>query len=142
MYTHLVALSTFLILSSGLVAARPLRPSPVYQYRREAAMTPAPAHIQPYHPGLAVVERSPPLAKFPAAPGPQAIRPRAISRRFIKDADFASGASLPPAIFDKSVHKRAKDLPGAGDTTFRVNRFGAKVPSKLPPGVTPTQGTR
>jgi hypothetical protein len=55
MYTHLVALSVFLILSSGFVAARPLRPSPVYQYRRQAAMTPAPARIQPYHPGLAVV---------------------------------------------------------------------------------------
>ncbi|KAF8265248.1 hypothetical protein EI94DRAFT_1736351 [Lactarius quietus] len=141
MYTHLLALSAFLILTSGFVAARPLRPSPVYQYRREAAMTPAPARIQPYHPGLAVVERSYPPAKYLVAPGPQAIRPRAISRRFIKDADFASGSS-PSAFFDKSVHKRAKDLPDAGDTTFRVNKFAANVPSKLPRDVTPTQSIR
>ena len=141
MYTRLLALSVFLVLSSGLVAARPLRPSPVYQYRREAAMTPAPARFQPYHPGLAVVERSPPPPRSPIAPGPQAIRPRVIWRRFIKDADFASGPS-PPAFLDKSVHKRANDIPGTGDTTFRVNHFGAKVPSKLPPGATPTQPTR
>lgn len=141
MYTHLVALSVFLILSSGFVAARPLRPSPVYQYRREPAMTPAPARILPYHPGLAVVQRSPPPAKFPAASGSNTIWPRAISRRFIKDADFASGPS-PPTFFDKSVHKRAKDIPGTGDTTFRVNNFAAKVPSKLAPGVTPTQPIR
>ncbi len=141
MYTHLVALSTFLILSSGLVAARPLQPSPVYQYRREAVMTPAPAHIQPYHPGLAVVGRSPSLVKFPVAPGSQAKRLRAVSRRFIKDADYASGSG-PPAFFYKSVHKRAKDLPGTGSTTFRVNHFAAKVPPKLPSGVTPAQQTR
>lgn len=141
MYTHLVALSVFLILSSGLVAARPLRPSPAYEYRRAAAMTPAPAHIQPYHPGLAIVERSPSSAKYPVTPGSQPIWPRGISRRFIKDADFASGSS-PSAFFDKSVHKRAKDLPGTGSTTFRVNNFAEKVPSKLPAGVTPRRYTR
>ncbi|KAI9463720.1 hypothetical protein BJY52DRAFT_1253331 [Lactarius psammicola] len=140
MYTHLVALFTFLILSSGFVAARPLQPSPVYQYRRAAAMTPAPAHVQPYHPGLAFVGRSPSPAKFPVAPGSQAKWPRAVSRRFIKDADFASGSS-PPAFY-KSVHKRAKDLPGTGSTTFQVNNFAAKVPSKLPSGVKPAQQTR
>ena len=141
MYTHLVALSAFLILNSGLIAASPLRPSPVYQYRRAAAMTPSPARIQPYHPGLAIVERSPSSAKFPVAPGSQANWPRAISTRFIKDADFASGSSL-PAFFDKSVHKRAKDLPGTGSTTFRVNHFAEKVPPKLPTGVTPAHHTR
>ncbi|KAH9176508.1 hypothetical protein EDB89DRAFT_1938424 [Lactarius sanguifluus] len=141
MYTHLVALSAFLILSSGLVTARPLQPSPVYQYRRGAAMTPAPAHVQPYHPGLAVIGRSPSPANFHVAPRQQVNRPRAITGRFIKDADYASGSS-PSAFFDKSLHKRAKDLPGTGSTTFQVNHFAAKVPSKLSPGAMPTQHTR
>jgi len=102
-------------------------------------MIPAPTHIQPYHPGLATVQRSASSAKFPVYPGSQAERPRAISRRFIKDADFASGAT---AFFDKSVHKRAKGLPDSATTAFRVNNFSAKVPPKLPHGVMPTQQIR
>ncbi|KAH9034891.1 hypothetical protein EDB85DRAFT_2144099 [Lactarius pseudohatsudake] len=141
MYTHLVALSAFLILSSGLVTARPLQPSPVYQYRRGAAMTPAPAHVQPYHPGLAVVGRSSSRPTFMLLHANKPTGPVPVSRRFIKDADYASGSS-PSAFFDKSLHKRAKDLPGTGSTTFRVNHFAAKVPSKLSPGATPTQQTR
>ncbi|KAI0254154.1 hypothetical protein BJV78DRAFT_1280536 [Lactifluus subvellereus] len=116
-----LSLSIFILLSSPSVIAHPPRPSPLYNARRQSDATHAPAYLQPYHPGLAI----------PASPFPGAKPSYALSRRFIKDADYASGSSL-PAFLDKSSHKRQLDPPDIGSTTVQFDNVKEQLPPQLP----------
>lgn len=101
-----LSISIFLLLTSLSVRAHPPSPSPLHYPRRHPAPTHAPLYVQP-HPG--------------------ANTPYALSRRFIKDADYASGSSL-PAFSDKSPHKRRLGSSDIGATTVQLDDIKEQLP--------------
>ncbi|KAI0298533.1 hypothetical protein BC826DRAFT_997883 [Russula brevipes] len=85
--------STFLIfLSLSLaVAARPQSSSSIHQSPRAAPQTAPPAHGQPFQSDIVSKRRLSP----PPPPKPIGLVTRQFSKRFIMNADYASGSNSP-----------------------------------------------
>ncbi|KAI0305658.1 hypothetical protein B0F90DRAFT_1699802 [Multifurca ochricompacta] len=126
---RLVTLSVFLLLSSILT-------------RRDPAVAPTTARVQPSYPGPAVAKRQVDdvLTLISTGTGPVLKPGLNLLGRFIKDADYGSGFS-PSAFSVKAAHKRASALPNTGSTTFRFDNVEG-TPPKLPAGSTPRRSSR
>jgi hypothetical protein len=109
---HIMLPSTFLIfLSLSLaVAARPRTPSSVHQSPRAAPQTAPLAHGQPFQSDI--ISRRGLSSPPPPQPKPIGLVTRQFSKRFIMNADYASGSNSPvsPVSPGKSSHKRNDPL--------------------------------